>query len=151
LERYLSAAGCAEQPRSLAEQDRHDVDANLVGEPEQQALAGEVATEYLHFLAVGGQEGGGDGGTDVAGEEGDGWMIRGVKRGIVGQDELRSRPRAAVGLPGFLPGVAPPHLVGSSAGEDRARGCDHLRELVRGHVVEDPGHRVIGSRDQSVE
>jgi hypothetical protein len=67
---------------------------------------------------------------DVTGQKGNSWIAR-IRRGLVGEHELRSLPRSLVGLAGWLPGVALSDLVGPPAGDDGARGRHDLRCLVR--------------------
>jgi hypothetical protein len=53
VETYRLAAGVVIQPDALAEQDRHDVQVDLVDQSQLEQLTADGGREHLEVLAVG--------------------------------------------------------------------------------------------------
>ena len=85
---YPSEARGREEANAVAEQDRQDIDQDLIHESPPQALTGHVSTDDFEVLAARGVQGRGDRCPDVTGEERD-RRVRRV-RWLVGEDELSS-------------------------------------------------------------
>jgi len=114
------AAGVVVQPDAVAEQDRHDVQVDLVDQSQLEKLTADGGREHLEVLAAGRGQPDPHRLGRAAGEEGD---VVGGRRvlGVVGEHEDRPLPGAAVraaAVYGLVPAVP--------AAQDGAGGRDVL-------------------------
>jgi hypothetical protein len=140
------AAGVGVQPDAVAEQDRHDVQVDLVDQPQLEQLTADRGREHLEVLAAGGRQPDPHRLGRTTAEERD---VIGLGRilGVVGEHEDRPVPGAAVraaAVDGLVPAVP--------AAQDGARGLDVLPDQPRaerdtGHPV----HAVLRSRHEPVQ
>jgi hypothetical protein len=140
------AARVVVQPDAPAEQDRHDVQVDLVDQSELEQLTADSGGEHLEVLAAGRRQPDPDRLGRAAVEEGD---VSGGHRvlGVMSQHEDRPLPGAAVratAADGLVPAVP--------AAQDGTRGLDVLPDQARaerdaGHPV----HLVVRSRDEPVQ
>src|SRR6266542_2828115 len=144
-------AGVVEQPRARAEQDRNEVDPDLVHEAGAQQLSADAGAEHVDVLLAGDRGGGGHGLLRTA-DEGVHATVGHVIGYVVGHDDRRGA-RLGAGAVG-----APPRngqIVGTAAGDAGADGVlavgVHVAAaLVRaeGPLVQDlaaVAHRFVGS------
>jgi hypothetical protein len=128
------AAGVVVQPDAVAKQDRHDVQVDLVDQSQLEQLTADGGREHLEVLAVGRRQPDPHRLGRAAGQERDAVGGRRVL-GVMGEDEDRPLPRAAVraaAVDGLVPAVP--------AAQDGARRRDVL--LVQARTDADPGHPV---------
>jgi hypothetical protein len=128
------AAGVVVQPDALAEQDRQDVEVDLVDQAQLEQLTADGGREYLEVLAAGRRQPDPHRLGGAAGEEGD---VGGGCRvlGMVGEHEDRPLPGAAVraaAVDGLVPAFP--------AAQDGARRRDVL--VVQARTDRGPGHPV---------
>jgi hypothetical protein len=146
VETYRLAAGVVVQPDALAEQDRHDVQVDLVDQSQLEQLTADGGREHLEVLAAGRRQPDPHRLGRAAGQERDALGGRRVL-GVVGEHEDRPLPGAAVraaAVDGLVPAVP--------AAQDGARGLDVLPDQPRaerdsGHPV----HRVTRSGHEPVQ
>jgi hypothetical protein len=140
------ATGVVVQPDALAEQDRHDVQVDLVDQSQLEQLTADGGREHLEVLAAGRREPDPHRLSQAAVQERD--VVRGHRvLGVVGEDEDRSLPGSAVraaAVDGLVPAVP--------AAQDGARGLDVLPDQPRaerdaGH----PAHPVARSGHEPVQ
>jgi hypothetical protein len=146
VETYRLAAGVVVQPDTLAEQDRHDVQVDLVDQSQLEQLTADGGREHLEVLAAGCRQPDPDRLSRAAVQERD--VVRGHRvLGVVGEHEDRPLPGAAVraaAVDGLVPAVP--------AAQDGARGLDVLPDQPRaerdaGHPV----HPVLRSGHEAVQ
>jgi hypothetical protein len=128
------AAGVVVQPDALAEQDRQDVEVDLVDQAQLEQLTADGGREHLEVLAAGRRQPDPHRLRRAAAEEGD---VGGGRRvlGVVGEHEDRPLPGAAVraaAVDGLVPAFP--------AAEDGARRRDVL--VVQARTDRGPGHPV---------
>jgi hypothetical protein len=126
--------GVVVQPDAVAEQNRHDVQIDLVDQSQLEKLTADGGREHLEVLAVGRRQRDPDRLGWVAAQERDSGGGRRVL-GVVGEDEDRPLPGAAVraaAVDGLVPAVP--------AAQDGARRLDVL--VVQARADRDPGHPV---------
>ena len=124
METYRLAAGVVVQPGALAEQDRHDVQVDLVDQSQLEQLAADSGREHLEVLAVGRRQPDPHRLSRAAVQERDVVRGHGVL-GVVGEHEDRSVPGAAVraAVTRDVPTVSAP--------QHRPRGLDVLVDQAR--------------------
>lgn len=125
METYRLAAGVVVQPDALAEQDRHDVQVDLVDQSELEQLAADGGREYLEVLAAGRRQPDPHRLSRAAAEERDS-LGGGRVLGVVGEHEDRPVPGAAVDAVGV--GVVVPTV---STPQHGAGGLDVLLDQAR--------------------
>jgi hypothetical protein len=128
------AAGVVVQPDALAEQDRHDMEVDLVDQSQLEQLTADGGREHLEVLAAGRRQPDPHRLRRVAAEERD---VGGGRRvlGVVGEHEDRPLPGAAVrsaAVDGPVPAVP--------AAQDGTCRRDVL--VVQARTDRDPGHPV---------
>jgi hypothetical protein len=134
VETYRLAAGVVVQPDALAEQDRHDVQVDLVDQSQLEQLTADGGREHLEVLAAGRRQPDPHRLGRAAGQELNSCGGRRVL-GVVGEDEDRPLPGPAVraaAVDGLVPAVP--------AAQDGARRRDVL--VVQARTDRDPGHPV---------
>jgi hypothetical protein len=132
------ATGVVVQPDPVAEQDRHDVQVDLVDQSQLEQLTADGGREDLEVLAAGRRQPDPHGLGRAAAEERDAVGRRRVLR-MVGQHEDRPLPGPAV-RPGAVYGLVP----AVPAAQDGARRLDVLVVQARadGNSAH-PVHRVV--------
>jgi hypothetical protein len=146
VETYRLAAGVVVQPDALAEQDRHDVQVDLVDQSQLEQLAADGGREHLEVLAAGRRQRDPHGLGRAAAQERNS-LGGGRVLGVVGEHEDRPLPGAAVraaAVDGLVPAVP--------AAQDGARRRDVL--LVQARADRDTGHPVhpvVRSRREPVQ